>query len=144
MKTKIKFLWLTLFCMVLTSCGTNEAKHSTAPETGTYKVAILYPGGENKTFDMDYYENKHMPMMAKLLGDNLRFYEIDKGISGRTGGDRASFVTMGYFYIDDVEEYNEVIARNMDTIRNDIPQYTNIQPIIQISEIRQWKSGHTK
>ncbi|MGS2740832.1 EthD family reductase [Sinomicrobium sp. M5D2P17] len=144
MKTKIKFLSLILSFMVLISCGTNEVKHSTNPEIGTYKVAILYPNGENKTFDMDYYEKKHMPMMAELLGDNLKFYEIDKGIAGRTDGDKVSFVTMGYFYIDDVDEYNKVIAQNMDAIRSDIPKYTNIQPIIQINEIKQWKSNHIK
>ncbi|UGU17860.1 EthD family reductase [Sinomicrobium kalidii] len=143
MKTKIKFLLLISFT-VLISCGTDEIKHLTPPETGTYKVAILYPNGANKTFDMDYYEKKHMPMMAGLLGDNLKFYEIDKGIAGRTDGDKVSFVTMGYFYINNVDEYNKVIARNIDTIRNDIPKYTNIQPIIQINEIKQWKSNHIK
>ncbi|MBC9794425.1 EthD family reductase [Sinomicrobium weinanense] len=144
MKTKIKFLLLILSFTVLIGCGTNEVKHSANPEIGTYKVAILYPNGENKTFDMNYYEKKHMPMMAGLLGDNLKFYEIDKGIAGRTDSDKVSFVAMGYFYINDVDEYNRVIAQNIDTVRNDIPKYTNIQPIIQISEIKQWKSNHIK
>ena len=144
MKTKIKFFLPILSLMILVSCGTDEVKHSTTPETGTYKVAILYPNGEDKTFDMDYYEKKHMPMMAGLLGDHLNFYEIDKGIAGRTDDDQVSFVAMGYFYINDIDEYNKVIARNMDTIRNDIPKYTNIQPVIQINEIRQRKSGPVK
>lgn len=144
MKTKIKFLLLILSFMVLISCGTNEVKHSTHPEIGTYKVAILYPNGENKTFDMEYYEKKHMPMMAGFLGANLKFYEIDKGIADRTDGDKVNFVAMGYFYIDDVDEYNKAIAQNMDAIRNDVPKYTNIQPVIQTSEIKQWKSNHIK
>ena len=36
---------------------------------GTIKVSVLYPDGEGKTFDMDYYCNKHVPMVAGLLGD---------------------------------------------------------------------------
>lgn len=102
-----------------------------------FKVAILYPNGEGKTFDMDYYEKNHMPMMAGLLGKNLKFYEIDKGIAGRTPTDKVPFVTMGYFYIIDVAEYNKAIIQNKDAIINDIKKYTNIQPIIQISEIKQ-------
>ena len=43
------------------------------------KVAILYPNGEGKTFDMDYYSNKHMPMAASLFGDSLKAMSIDKG-----------------------------------------------------------------
>jgi len=110
--------------------------HSSNPETGMFKVAILYPNGDDKTFDMDYYENKHMPMVAGFLGKNLRFYEIDKGIGGRTPNDKAPFVAVGYFFINDVAEYNKAIAQNIDVIRNDIPKYTNIQPTVQISEIK--------
>lgn len=76
-------------------------------------------------------------MVAGFLGKNLKFYEINKGIAGRTPTDKVPFVAIGYFYCYDVTEYNKAIAQNIDTIINDIKNYTNIQPIIQISEIRQ-------
>ena len=44
------------------------------------KVPILYPNGESKTFDMDYYSTKHMPLAAKLFGDSLVTMSIDKGL----------------------------------------------------------------
>ena len=134
---KLKFLLLSIALMSLMSCRTSNVKQSAIPKTGMFKVAILYPNGEDKTFDMDYYENKHMPMMAGLLGKNLNFYEIDKGIAGRTPNDKVPFVAIGYFYINDVTEYNKVIGQNINAIRKDIEKYTNIQPTIQISEIRQ-------
>ena len=111
--------------------------HSSTPETGMFKVAILYPNGEDKTFDMDYYEKKHMPMVAGFLGKNLKFYEIDKGIAGRTPIDKVPFVAIGYFYISDVAEYNKAIAQNRDAVISDFKNYTNIQPVVQISEIKQ-------
>ena len=46
-------------------------------------MPISYPNGEGKKFDMDYYSTKHMPMIASLLGDSLKMFEIDKGIAGR-------------------------------------------------------------
>ncbi|NLR59298.1 EthD family reductase [Chitinophaga polysaccharea] len=139
MATKLK-LFLSIFAfVVLTSCKTSQLKHSSTPETGMFKVAILYPNGEDKTFDMDYYEKKHMPMVAGLLGKNLKFYEIDRGIAGRTPNDKVPFVAIGYFFITDVAAYNKTIAQNMDAIRTDIKKYTNIQPVIQISEIKQIK-----
>lgn len=109
-----------------------------------YKVAILYANGDDKNFDMDYYEKKHMPMMAGFLGKNLKFYEIDKGISGRTPSDKIPFVTIGYFYIYDVAEYNKAIAQNIDAVLADIKNYTNIQPVIQISEIRKLEYNKVK
>ena len=112
---KRKFLLLCITLIALTNCKTSQMKSSAIPKTGMFKVEILYPNGDDKTFDMDYYEKKHMPMMAGFIGKNLVFYEIDKGI-----------------------------AQNIDTILNDIKKYTNIQPTLQISEIKQLKQTNTK
>ncbi|MEX6690076.1 EthD family reductase [Danxiaibacter flavus] len=137
MATKINFFLLTFALTALISCKTSQQKQSSTSEIGMFKVEILYPGGEDKTFDMDYYEKKHMPMVAGFLGKNLKFYEIDKGIAGRAPNDKAPFVAVGYFYITDVAEYNKAIAQNRDAVISDIKNYTNIQPVIQISEIKQ-------
>ncbi|WP_153797503.1 EthD family reductase [Foetidibacter luteolus] len=137
MTAKTKFFALIFAFTILISCKTSQLKHSSMPEAGMFKVEILYANGEDKTFDMDYYEKNHMPMMAGLLGKNLKFYEIDKGIAGRTPNDKVPFVAVGYFYITNVAEYNKTIAENRDAIINDIKKYTNIQPVIQISEIKQ-------
>ena len=136
MITKINFFSLIFAFIGLISCKTSQSKHSPTPETGMFKVAILYPNGEDKTFDMDYYEKKHMPMVAGFLGKNLKFYEIDKGIAGRTPNDKAPFVAIGYFYVSDIAEYNKAIAQNRDAVISDFKNYTNIQPVVQITEIR--------
>jgi hypothetical protein len=53
---------------------------------------------------MGYYEEKHMPMMAGFLGENLQYYEIDKGLAGRTANDSVPVLAVGYFYIRDIAE----------------------------------------
>jgi uncharacterized protein (TIGR02118 family) len=142
--TKLKLLSLYFAIIGLISCQSDQLKKLPAPETGMFKIAILYPNEEGKTFDMDYYEKTHMPLMAGLLGKNLKFYEIDKGIAGRTPTDAVPFVAIGYFYCYDVAEYNKVVGQNIDTILNDIKKYTNIQPTIQISEIKQLRYNGLK
>lgn|SRR5690606_24997334 len=137
MKTKINLFSLIFAFIGLISCNTNQPTQSSNLEIGMFKVVILYPNGEDKTFDMDYYEKKHMPMVAGFLGENLKFFEIDKGIAGRTPNDKSPFVAVGYFYINDVAEYNKAIGQNIDAIRTDFKNYTNITPVIQISEIKQ-------
>ena len=119
-----------------TGLKTSQSKLISQAEPGKFRVAILYPNGDGKTFDMDYYEKKHMPMVASFLGDNLKSYEIDLGISGRTGNDKPPFVAIGYFNIEDVGKYNEAIAKNRDAIINDFKNYTNIQPVVQINEVK--------
>jgi uncharacterized protein (TIGR02118 family) len=135
MKTKTKFL-LFLAIIGLSSCKTSQLIHSSSTGNELFKVAVLYPNGDGKTFDMDYYENKHMPMVAAFLGKNLKFYEIDKGIAGRTPDDKVPYLAVGYFYVKDVAEYNKAIAQNRDAVITDIKNYTNIQPVIQISEVK--------
>ena len=137
MTTKLKCFTLAFILVGLQSCKTSKVSNPSAVTAGMFKVEILYPDGDGKTFNMDYYENKHMPMVAGFLGKNLKFYEIDKGIAGRTPNGKAPFVAAGYFYIGDVTEYNKVIAQNRDAIVSDFKNYTNIQPVINISEIKQ-------
>lgn len=144
MVTKLNFFLLIITTACLISYKTSAQENSTALEIGTFKVAILYPNGEDKTFDIDYYEKKHMPMVAGFLGKNLKFYEIDKGIAGRTPNDKAPFAAIGYFYITDVAEYNKAIAQNREAIISDFKNYTNIQPVVQISEIKQVKYTNIK
>lgn len=132
---KIKFLLPLLALVVALGCKSHPIPP--IPKSGMFKVTILYPNGEGKTFDMAYYEGKHMPMVAKIVGPNLKFYEIDKGISGRTSNDTAPFLAIGYFYINDIEAYNQAIAQHRETIISDFKNYTNVMPVIQISEVRQ-------
>lgn len=136
MLTKINFFLLILAFIGLVSCQTSQLTNTITPATGMFKVAILYPNGEDKTFDMDYYEKKHMPMVAGFIGKNLKFYEIDKGLAGRTPNDKVPFLAIGYFYISDIAQYNQAIAQNRDAVVSGFKNYTNIQPVVQISEIK--------
>jgi len=136
MTMKIKFFLFLFASIGLLSCKTKQLIHASSIGNELFKVAILYPNGEAKTFDMDYYQSKHMPMVAGFLGDNLKFYEIDEGIAGRTSNDKVPYLAVGYFYVKDVSEYNKAIGQNREAVIGDIKNYTNIRPIIQISEIK--------
>ena len=108
---------------------------NTQTKKGMIKVTILYPNSDGKKFDMDYYANKHMPMVASLLGDSLKLFEIDKGIAGRTPTDPIPYLAIGYLYFDKLSAYQNSFGPNVEKIRKDIPNYTKIQPVVQISEV---------
>ncbi|TXN35649.1 EthD family reductase [Flagellimonas hymeniacidonis] len=135
MKTNIILLVLGVV-VLLASCKQTKMESSTTKE-GMVKVTILYPNSEGKTFDMDYYSNKHMPMVARVLGDSLKLYTIDKGISGRTPDEPIPYLAIGYLYFDKLSAYQNSFGPNAEKIVGDIPNYTNIQPVVQISEVLQ-------
>src|ERR1700754_5202622 len=77
-KMKLKTLFLILFFGLSTSFLHAQTTGASSVKKGMIKVTILYPNGDGKTFDMDYYSKKHMPMVAKLLGGALKSLGIDK------------------------------------------------------------------
>ena len=133
MKTKIIFL--LLFAVAIHAKGQQQMA-ADAPEMskGMVKVTILYPNGEGKMFNMDYYANHHMPMVAELMGDAMKFYKIDKGIAGGAPDASIPYLAIGYLYFDKVSDFQEAFGPHAEQIRGDIKNYTNIVPVVQISE----------
>jgi uncharacterized protein (TIGR02118 family) len=124
---------LLITCMVAFS---QEKQSSPAvEEKGLIKVSIMYPYAEGKTFNMEYYETKHMPMVAKFLGSNLIKYTIDKGVASGIPNTPLSYMAIGSFYVKDLAAYNSAIAPNIAAIRSDFANYTNVAPIILVSEV---------
>jgi len=113
----------------------SKGQSSAASEKGLIKVTIMYPFAEGKTFDFTYYETKHMPMVAGYLGSNLVKYTIEKGLASGFPNQSLPYMAVGTFYIRNLEEYQKAIGPNIDAIRADIPKYTDIAPIILVSEV---------
>lgn len=100
------------------------------------KVAIYYPNEDGKTFDIDYYSTKHMPMAQTLFGEDLVVMSIDKGLTGSTAELPATYTAIGYFYFKDIPTFEKAMGTHSEKLRADVPNYTNIQPIIQVSEVQ--------
>lgn len=134
MKTRITLFLLCAFA--LHAIGQQAAPTDVlSSKKGMIKVTILYPNGEGKTFNMDYYSNSHMPMVSSLLSDSIKGFEIDKGIAGGSPEESTPYLAIGYLYFDTVEAFQQSFGPNAEKIRGDIVNYTNIQPVVQISEV---------
>ena len=97
------------------------------------RMSVLYPGGERKRFDHAYYADIHMPLAAHLL-DPLH-YEVDRGIAGGIPGSAAPYVAGGHFYFASLADFDRAIAAHGAELQADIPNYTDIAPVIQVSEV---------
>lgn len=100
------------------------------------RMSVMYPAGEGKKFDLDYYAKKHMPLV-KTRFDGMGFvrYEIDKGIAGGAPGSAAPFVCVGQVYFNSLAELQKAVATHGKELFADVPNFTNITPQVQISEI---------
>jgi len=100
------------------------------------KVSVLYPNNEGSKFDMSYYCNSHMPMVQQKLGTACKGVAVEQGVSGPTAGSRPAFVAMGHLYFDSAADFQAAFGPHAKNIMADIPNYTDIEPNIQVSEVK--------
>lgn len=100
------------------------------------KVSVFYPSGADAKFDMGYYCSRHMPMVKHKLGAALKSMAVEQGIAGGAPGAPPAYVAMGHLYFDSVEAFQGAFAPHAEAIMADIPNYTNVQPAIQISDVK--------
>jgi uncharacterized protein (TIGR02118 family) len=99
------------------------------------KVTVMYPNQPGARFDHTYYRDKHMPLVQARMGDACRFYTVDKGLGGGGPGDPATYVGMCHIHCDSVESFQAAFAPHAKEIMADIANYTDLAPVIQISEV---------
>ena len=100
------------------------------------KVSVLYPNSAGCKFVMGYYLSKHMPMVKQKLGAALKSMAVEQGIAGGTPGAPAAYVAMGHLYFDSVDTFQAAFGPHAPAILADIPNYTNTQPTVQVSEVK--------
>ncbi|HEX5172295.1 MAG TPA: EthD family reductase [Cyclobacteriaceae bacterium] len=102
---------------------------------GMIKVIVLYPNDKGKTFDMDYYCNKHMPMVAESLGTSLKGLSVDKGLGGAVPGADSPYVAVGNLYFESIQAFQSSFGPHAAKIAADLQNYTNTEPVVIISEV---------
>jgi uncharacterized protein (TIGR02118 family) len=100
------------------------------------KVSVFYPNNNGSKFNMDYYCKSHIPMVQEKLGAACKGVAVEHGLSGATPGSRPAFVAMGHLYFDTAEAFQTAFGPHAQEIMADIPNYTDIQPTIQVSEVK--------
>jgi uncharacterized protein (TIGR02118 family) len=100
------------------------------------KVSVFYPYQADARFDMTYYCNQHMPLVLRLLGPAAKNVAVEQGLSGGAPGSAPLYVAMGHLYFDSIPAFVEAWTPHAAQIIADIPNYTNLQPQLQVSEVQ--------
>jgi uncharacterized protein (TIGR02118 family) len=99
------------------------------------KVSVMYPNGPDAQFDAAYYRDRHMPMVKKLMGDYCKYYTVDKAISAGAPEANTPYIAMGHLFCDSLDAFQAGFGPHAEQIMADIPNYTNLTPVIQMSEV---------
>jgi uncharacterized protein (TIGR02118 family) len=90
------------------------------------RVSVLYPAGDDVTFDMDYYKTTHRGLCIEHLG--CERMEIDTAISG-------PYVAAGHLYFTSMDALQAGMGSpGAGLVMEDVKNYTNATPVMQVGE----------
>jgi len=97
-------------------------------------LTVLYPWQSDARFDFDYYQKKHLVMLAELYGKAVGKMQVRKGIR-KGDGSAPAFVASVTIEIRSIEAFEAAGKEHFPKVVADVPNYTNIVPVGQIEEI---------
>ena len=98
-------------------------------------VSVLYTNAAGKRFDHDYYSQKHMPLaLERLKGNGMTRYEIDRGLGGGAPGTPPAYLCIGRLYFETLAGFEQGLAKHGPELLADVPNYTNAELVLQVSE----------
>jgi uncharacterized protein (TIGR02118 family) len=101
-----------------------------------FRATVLYPKTDESHFDMDYYLNKHVPLLLeKLTGMGLVRVEIDKGIGGAAPGQPPPYAVIFDMVFESIEALQKGLGAHGEALMKDTPNFTNVEPLVQISRV---------
>ena len=98
------------------------------------RIAVLYPNSDGASFDVRYYRDKHMKLVREKLDPlGMLGCEVDAGISGM-GDQPPPYLAIGYLFFETADQFHSAFAQVGEALVADVPNYTNIEPEILISD----------
>ena len=99
------------------------------------RVSFLYPNIEGSSFDFDYYLNVHCELSKVRFGSALKGVTIDSGISGIFPGSKPPYHAVGSLLFDSTEAFYEALSPHIDELKGDVKNFTDVEAVIQISNV---------
>ena len=99
------------------------------------KVTVMYSNTPGARFDHEYYRDRHMPLVKARMGESCKYYTVDKGLAGGTPDAPAPYIAMCHIFCDSIEAFQSGFGPYSQELMGDILNYTDLSPVIQISEV---------
>jgi hypothetical protein len=83
------------------------------------RLSVIYPAGDGKTFDMEYYRTTHMEIVERVM---------------------PGLLAVGHLFFDSVEAVGEAMGGAGEALA-DIANFTNAEAIVQTSTVVDYPAG---
>jgi uncharacterized protein (TIGR02118 family) len=98
-------------------------------------VSVMYPASAGAKFDLDYYREKHIPLVgARWNAGGLREVKVLHGV-GAPGGGAPVYSVIALLTFDSAAAFDQAVAQHGKEILGDIPNFSTVQPLIQVNDV---------
>ena len=98
-------------------------------------LSVMYPQQPGMRFDEGYYLKTHTPLLHERWGGmGLKGVRLLRG-AGAPGGGEATYRLVALLEFESQEAMGRCLSAHGREIMGDIPNYTDIAPVMQISEV---------
>ena len=97
-------------------------------------VTVKYPNKEGSRFDMDYYIDNHLPLVTEKFGEAMLSLKACKGIATPNPEVAPPYQVMAIMEIKSLKIFKDVFSQHGAEINRDFTNYTDVEPVIQISD----------
>jgi len=98
---------------------------------GLYTLTALYPKTEGSTFDMDYYETSHGPLVQELFQPVS--IQVNEGVSGAEEGSEPAYWVITVITFETLEDLQNAVATHGEEVVGDIQNFTDVEVQLQIN-----------
>ncbi len=93
------------------------------------RALVLYPRGEGKTFDGDYWVNTHMAQLVAAL-PGVAKWEAD------LAGEDSPYHAAAHIYFASPEDMGKAFSGEPgQKVMADVANYTNIAPVMSVNQV---------
>lgn len=97
-------------------------------------ITVLYPNKPGVTFNFEYYRDHHATLIKRLYGEGIAKIELRRGIATQDNSP-VPFIAVINIWIGSQTLFDEAGAKHGATLVEDLKNFTNSLPTIQIDEI---------
>lgn len=98
-------------------------------------VTAMYPSRPGSKFDLDYYLQKHIPLVKQRWSSmGLEEVRLVKGLGTADGAD-PPYRIIALLFFRSMEDFQAAAAKHAPEILGDVANFTDAGPTLQISEV---------
>ena len=98
-------------------------------------VTVLYPNTRGSRFDLDYYLKTHIPLVeTSWSGKGLTSTKLLKGAGTPDPSTPAPYQVIAILGFDSLAAFQAAAKESGAAVMGDIPNFTDVTPVIQINE----------